>query len=280
VIDPAGDFEKDTAIEGGDGRYRATLSDAWEIWGPAGGYVSAIALRAAGAHSRFKRPASYACNYLGVGQFAPIEIVVSTLRSAKRSEVIRVSLVQNEQAFLDATVWTIDVGMKGLEFDAAPMPDVPGPDGLVPWQELVPPSEFVFERFWSHVEERILEQWKGGWRDRPPGPPVRKGWCRFRPNATFDDPFLDAARSLLLIDTMGWPAVMMSRDAWPPFVAPTIELSVRFHRLAPRSEWLLASTSSPIAADGLIGSTSHVWAEDGTLVATGGQHMLCRPAPA
>jgi hypothetical protein len=104
VIDPAGDFDADTVFEGGEGRYRATLSDAWEIWGPAGGYVSAIALRAAGAHSRFQRPASYACNYLGVAKFAPIDIVVSTLRSAKRSEVIRVALVQDDHTFLDATV--------------------------------------------------------------------------------------------------------------------------------------------------------------------------------
>jgi acyl-CoA thioesterase len=202
------------------------------------------------------------------------------LRSAKRSEVIRVSLIQNGQSFLDATVWTIDVGMQGLEFDDAPMPDVPGPEGLVPWQDRVPPTRRVFERFWSHLEERITTPWTGDWDDRPAGPPVREGWCRFRPNATFDDPFLDAARSLLIIDTMGWPAVMMGRNEWPPFVAPTIELSVRFHRLIPASEWLLHVTTSPIAADGLIGSTSRVWSQDGALLASGGQHMLCRPAPA
>ena len=31
--EPAGDFERDTAVEGGDGRYKAVLSDAWAALG-------------------------------------------------------------------------------------------------------------------------------------------------------------------------------------------------------------------------------------------------------
>lgn len=42
-----GDFEIDTALAGGNGRYVAHLSEDWEIWGPNGGYLAAIALRAA-----------------------------------------------------------------------------------------------------------------------------------------------------------------------------------------------------------------------------------------
>ena len=276
--DPEGDFQADTAVEGVDGRYRAVLSDAWALWGPAGGYVSSIALRAAGAHSRFRRPASYTCNYLAVATFAPIDIDVATIRSAKRSEAIRVTLLQKDEPFLDATVWTIDEGMHGIEYDAAPMPDVKGPDGLIPWQDR--DEDNPYWRFWSNIEERPLERWEGSWWDRPPGDPVREGWCRFRPAATFDDPFLDAARSLVLIDTLGWPAAMMTQTAMPSFVAPTIELSVRFHRLALTSEWLFSRVAAPIATDALIGSSAQVWAQDGTLVASGGQQMLCRPVPA
>ncbi len=29
-----GDFDLDTALEGGEGRYRAELSADWDIWGP------------------------------------------------------------------------------------------------------------------------------------------------------------------------------------------------------------------------------------------------------
>ena len=36
------DLEQATRVEGEDGRYVAQLSDAWEIWGPNGGYLAAI----------------------------------------------------------------------------------------------------------------------------------------------------------------------------------------------------------------------------------------------
>jgi hypothetical protein len=34
-----GDLAHDTAVEGGNGKYRAQISRDWEIWGPNGGYV-------------------------------------------------------------------------------------------------------------------------------------------------------------------------------------------------------------------------------------------------
>jgi acyl-CoA thioesterase II len=277
-MEPAGDFERDTAVEGGDGRFKAELSDAWALWGPAGGYVSAIALRAAGEHGRFNRPVSYAANYLGVARFEPIEIEVVTLNAARRSEVVRVSLIQDGKVFLDATVWTIDEGMHGFELDAAPMPDLPGPEGLGAWRELSPPPR-PFRKFWSNIDERMIGEIYERWEERVPGPPIRQGWYRFEPKATFEDPYLDAARSLMIIDTMGWPAFMASRTGFAEFIGPTIELSARFHRPANDSGWLLAVSEAPVAADALIASTTHVWAQDGRLVASGGQTMLCRPAP-
>jgi len=277
---PIGDFAADTDVSGGDGRYQATLSDSWELWGPAGGYVSTIALRAAGEHSRFDRPATYSATYLAVPEFGQIDIAVSTLRSAKRAEAIRVSVTQRGQAMIDATVWTIDSSMQGLEIDMAPMPDVSGPEGLKAWIDLAPDKEIAYAKFWSNIEERMIDQWFGPWRERPAGPPVRESWCRFRPRATFDDPYLDAGRSLMLIDTMGWPAAMMARKGPPPFVAPTIELAARFHRRAAHSGWLFCRADAPIAADGLMASTAMIWDSDGRLVASGGQQMLFRPVPA
>ena len=44
-----GDFDRDTRVESlGAGRYRAEPHPDWMIWGPNGGYVATIALRAAG----------------------------------------------------------------------------------------------------------------------------------------------------------------------------------------------------------------------------------------
>jgi acyl-CoA thioesterase II len=278
-MEPTGDFARDTSVEGGDGRYRANLADAWALWGPAGGYVSTIALRAAGDHSRFGRPASYSCSYLGVADFGPVDIETVTLRSAKRAEAVRVSMTQEGESFLEAVVWTIDTGMEGLEHDVAPMPEVPRPDGLKAWIDETAQDRNPYARFWSNIEERMIEQWFGDWREHPAGPPLRDGWYRFRPSPTFDDPFLDAARSLTIVDTMGWPAAMTAYPDRQPFVAPTIELSVRFHRDTRRSEWLYGRTDAPLATEGLLWSTAMVWSEDGSLAASGGQHMLFRPVP-
>ena len=55
-----GDLGIQTAVEQvDDGRYRATLSQEWEIWGPMGGYVAAIGLRAAGAATSQPNPAAF-----------------------------------------------------------------------------------------------------------------------------------------------------------------------------------------------------------------------------
>jgi acyl-CoA thioesterase-2 len=78
-----GSLDLDTRLSGGDGIYQATLSPDWQIWGPNGGYVAAVALRAAGLASRFRRPASFTCHFLGVGAFAPAEVRVVPQRSAR-----------------------------------------------------------------------------------------------------------------------------------------------------------------------------------------------------
>src|SRR5439155_10272366 len=88
-----GDLARDTAIVGtDDGRYAATLSADWSIWGPSGGYVAAIALRAAGEGAALPRPASFVCHFLAVAEFAPVAITVTPLRESKRAASLRVDV--------------------------------------------------------------------------------------------------------------------------------------------------------------------------------------------
>src|SRR3954470_181632 len=100
-----GDLSVDTAVQPlGDGRYRAKLSRDWEIWGPMGGYVAAIALRAAGAAASLARPARFFCHYLSVARFETIDIDVTSIRRGRSAETLRVSLSQGEKAVMEATV--------------------------------------------------------------------------------------------------------------------------------------------------------------------------------
>ena len=126
-------FLDDTQVEGIDGeseRCRAALSPSWAVWGPNGGYVAAIALRAAMARSRLPRPASFHCDFLAVGEFAPVEIRVRSLGGGKRAESLRVEVVQQDRLLLTATAWMVDDGLEGFEHDFAAAPPVPAPGAL------------------------------------------------------------------------------------------------------------------------------------------------------
>ena len=81
-----------------DGRFTAFVHHDWEIWGPCGGYVAAIALRAAGAQSPFARPASFFCHYLSVAAFAPVDLLVTPLRSGRTVLAQRVEMTQEGPA--------------------------------------------------------------------------------------------------------------------------------------------------------------------------------------
>ena len=273
-----GDFVVDTAIEGADGHYRARLSRDWEIWGPNGGYVAAIGLRAAGAATGLRRPATFAGHFLGVAEFDLVDVRVTTVRATKRAESLRVSIMQKGRPIFEAILWVIG-DVDGLEHDVATMPPVPLPSQLKSMEELVPPQALQQRfRFWENLECRPIA-WVP-WEQRTPGAPAWCEWYRFRPRATCDDPFADAARSLLLIDTMGWPAACRAHRRDNGYVAPSLDVNAQFHHLAPECEWLLVDAVAPVAAHGLIGGQARVWSVDGKLLASGGGQLLCRPAPA
>jgi hypothetical protein len=73
-------LDEATRLDGDAGRYSIQLDDAWEIWGPSGGYLAAIALRAAGRCAEILRPASFYCHFLSSPAFAGVELAVETLK--------------------------------------------------------------------------------------------------------------------------------------------------------------------------------------------------------
>jgi acyl-CoA thioesterase len=274
-----GDLEADTRVDGHDGHYTITLSRDWEIWGPNGGYLASVALRAAGAHSRFDRPASIVGHFLGVASFdAPVEIEATKLREAKRAESIRVTVRQGPLAVFEALVWAVG-DVDGLEHDFSEPPAVPDPLSLPTVPErlvaagIEPRPTFPF---WSNFEERPV-QWVDNWEQRPQQEPSFSSWFKYVPVSTFDDLWVDACRSLILIDTLGWPAVMRYHVGDHGLMAPSIDVAAGFHRFVPEEPWLLARAHSSSAYGGIIGGRGDVWSRDGRLLATGSCQMLCRP---
>ncbi len=268
-----GDFDRDTRVEGEKGRYGATLSREWEVWGPDGGYVSTIALRAAGAEAQIRRPVTFAAHYLSVARFAPVDLEVVCLRRGRRTESFRVSMRQEGRAILEALVWTAKE-LPGLEHDTTRPPEVPGPEELENLDTLQggAPNHYAF---WNNLEERPVCQLP--WEKRPPGDPVVQTWIRFRTTGVYNDPFLDAARSLLLIDNMVWPAAC-GRGLQDRFYAPNLDVAAWFHRPSSDCEWLLVDAESPVGEAGLVGGSVRIWTSDMKLVASGGAQLFCLPA--
>jgi acyl-CoA thioesterase II len=288
-----GDFAADTAVMAvGDGSYTATLSQDWEIWGPAGGYVLAVALRAAGAHSRFDRPANVSCHFLGTASFGPVDLAVETQRGGKRAESLRVSMTQDGRPICTAMTWVVSGDTEGYEHDWTERPDVPAPLDVPTAEERFaqlpdPVEPPVTYPVWQNIEYRPLE-WSPPeeWMSRTePLPPEWKCWLRYRPTAAFDDPFVEAARVAFFFDIMGWPALQPAVPAaeFGTWMAPNIDTTVWFHHPPAGSEFLCLEAVTPVAVSGVIGSSGSVWSEDGRLLATGSEHLLYRavaaPAP-
>jgi acyl-CoA thioesterase II len=275
-----GDLAADTKVTGSVGRFSARLSRDWEIWGPNGGYIASIALRAAGEHSKFGRPVSISGHFLGVATFDDVIVETKTLRLTKRAESIRVSIKQGSNAIFEALVWTC-APMDGLEHELALSPATFEPESVPATSErLAGEGIEPGYRFWSNLDERTLI-WSSHaeWLERTPEYPSFERWYRFLPTSTFDDLWVDACRSLILIDTMGWPAVMkLHIDS--DYIAPSIDISCTFHRARINEPWLYAQATSVSANAGVVGCEGKVWARDGALLAMGTSQLLCRPIPA
>jgi acyl-CoA thioesterase-2 len=242
-----------------------------------GGYVAAIALRAAGLESPFARPASFFCHYLGVGAFEDVALTVTVLRQARTAAAHRVVVTQGERPILDALVWSVGE-VEGLEHHPV-APAVPLPATLPSFEDLFEEGSGPPFPFWNNVEGRPLNVIMD-WPPREPLEPVWRQWSRFRPRATFEDPWVDAARSVILIDVQSWPSGSRPHVYLEPsFIAPSLDLYVAFCEPAPEEEWLLCDGYSPSASDGLMGWTGQLWARDGRLVAYGGGQGLFRRVP-
>ena len=275
--DADADADADDGVASGAGRFIATLSPDWEIWGPMGGYVAAVALRAAGAASPFRRPATFACHYLSVARFEPVDITVTVQRAARTALSQRVVVTQDDRPVLTAEVWSIG-DVDGLAHHVVNPPDVAGPDGLPSMDDLDPDRWPPFP-FWRNLDARPVAP-RGEWPPREPRPPHWQTWLRFRPVATFEDPWVDAARSVVVLDVVGWPSAYQ-HHAWrdAPYTAPSLDLSVAFHEPAPDAAWLLADGHSPVAGDGLVGWHGRLWSPARRLVASAGGQALFRRQP-
>lgn len=277
----ASDLERATRIEVEDDVHVARLSEEWEIWGPNGGYLAAIALRAAGTAAQIRRPASFYCHFLSSPAFDTVQLRVNVLKRGRRAESFAVEMTQRGKPILHALVKTA-ADAPGYNHQYVEAPNVPGPETLKSYEELLPARQRPGFSFWNNIERRPVDQ---STRDEhnptdvqdptdEPAAPVIREWTRYRPQACFEDPFLDAARALILLDTFGFPAAYQRYRSWE-YLAPNLDTSAWFHHFNPQCEWLLIDCECSVADRGLMGVGGKVWDTEGKLLATGSAQLCC-----
>ncbi len=256
-------------------RFSAMVHQDWEILGPEGGYVAAIALRAAGMASPFARPANFYCHYLSVAAFEPVELTVTPRRAGRTVLAQRVEMSQRGRPVLDAMVWSVGEVAGLVHQDLSP-PEVPDPDQLKSAQELWPDQDGPRFEFWNNFDQRPIDYFE----EHPPAgpyPPTWRTWIRCRPTATFEDPWVDAARLLIVLDVVSWPAGSRPHAYLePPFIAPSLDLYASFQHSGREADWLLLDGHSPVADEGLLSWTGRVWTRHGSLLASGGGQAVFR----
>ena len=130
--------------------------------------------------------------------------------------------------------------------------------------------------FWENFDQRLL-QWSEEWPPPGPLPPTWQTWVRPRPTAAFDDPWIDAARSLIVLDVGSWPAGSrphMYLD--PPYIAPSLDLYASFQYPGFIVGVALVGCAFAGRAGGLLSWTGRVWSRERRLVASGGGQAVFR----
>src|ERR1700741_332230 len=198
-----GDFEHDTSVAGERGRYTATPSEEWRIWGPMGGYVASIAFRAAAAEvARDLLPAALTCQFYSPARFEPVAIDVVVKRASRRTAAVHASMTQDGTPILDVQAWfaaEADIG----HHDHATRPRHGHPDDHKYLTEYELDGESPFP-FWKNFEAKPLE-WIESWETYPGGKPEWAEWLRFVPAAAFEDPIMEACRLIVIADLPSFP---------------------------------------------------------------------------
>ena len=249
-----------------------------------GGQMMAQAFVAAGRTVTPGLPASaLSVHFIAGGDPArDLEFQVVRLRDERRFANRRVDVVQGDQLLATALVSYLSGG-RGLEHNV-PAPEVEPPDGLPTIDDLLAGYERTVPLF---VEALKPIQWRytndPAWimRDKGERLPHNRVWMTAE-GAMPDDPVLHNAALVYSSDTTVLDSIITTHGlSWghDRIFAVTINHSVWFHRPITFDEWVLYSTSSPVAADSRGLSTGHFFDAGGRLLATVVQEGIIKHFP-
>ena len=240
----------------GDGRYHLDFDKSWWIvFGPNGGFVAAMIVRAmeAGVAAPERLLRSITVHYPAPPREGDAEVEVRIERTGRSMSTVSARLTQGDRLVALALAAFAAPYDSAIAYDEIAMPDVEPPGELPEAAEGATP-------FVAH------------WRLKPAlgehGRAFTGGWMA----PAVESP-VDSALVVALADT--WIPAPFTLHG--PFGAPTIDLSVHVRATLPlEPQPVLGVFHSDLARDGLFEEDGRLWAPDGTLLAHSRQLALAR----
>jgi acyl-CoA thioesterase II len=212
-----------------------------------------------------------------------IAFKVVNLRDERRFANRRVDAVQGDKLLASAMVSYL-AGGRGLEHGIEP-PEVSDPDALPPVDELLRGYEDTVPGFvnalrpidWRYTNDPAWVMRKKG--DRLPHNRV---WMK-ADGTLPEDPLMHTAVMVYSSDTTVLDSIITTHGlSWgfDRIFAATVNHSVWFHRQVNFNDWVLYSTTSPVAADSRGLGTGHFFDRKGSPLATVIQEGIVKYFPA
>ncbi|MFP5371872.1 MAG: acyl-CoA thioesterase [Actinomycetes bacterium] len=254
-------FDEATAVhrtEGGG--LLADLDAGWDVGGGVlnGGYLLAVAGRAAVLESPHPHPVALSGSYLRAAAAGPATLTVEPGPAGRTLAHALVTLADADGALLTVQATTATLGCEPLAW-SVPMPDAPPVEqcpSIAEHGHLAPPSVQV-PGLSLRVDTR-LDVGTVGWASgRPSGEPVIRGWVRF---ADGREP--DPLALVTFADALPPTPWSMGRPGW----APTVQMQVLVCAL-PVPGWCLVEARAGEIAGGWLDEDYRIWDSTGRLVA-------------
>ena len=249
-----------------------------------GGQMVAQSLIAATRSLRYDLPPSaLSVHFIAGGDPAKdLEFHVARLRDERRFANRRVDVMQDGMLLTSAMVSYL-AGGRSLEHGIAP-PELPDPLAVPPVDDLLRGYEDVVPHFvnalrpidWRYTNDPT-------WVMRSKGEKLtyNRVWMKAQGQIP-DDPALHAAALAYASDTTVLDSIITTHGlSWgfDRIFAVTTNHSVWFHRPLRFDEWVLYSTTSPVAADSRGLGTGHFFDRSGQLLATVVQEGIVKHFP-
>jgi acyl-CoA thioesterase II len=217
-------------------------------------------------------PSSVSAHFIAGGDPAnDLEFHVVRLRDERRFANRRVDVMQDGTLLTTAMISYL-AGGRSLEHGVEP-PDVPDPESVPPVDELLRGYETVVPHFADAlrpIDWRYTNDPTWVMRDKGEKLAYNRVWMRAEGTMP-DDPVLNCAALVYASDTTVLDSIITTHGlSWgfDRIFAVTMNHSVWFHRPVRFDEWVLYSTSSPVAAESRGLGTGHFFDRAGELLAT------------